>query len=130
MDKSKFRKTFLTNGTVLLETPRKMFRTAEGKYQPWGSYATMAFTFTNPKDSTYFKLLHVFYASPEPIRITDAKESIGIYRHSWGDFTPAVQAFGILERVPHSWNWRLTPNGEKYVSEILSGRDKFWVVQK
>lgn len=130
MDKSKFRKTFLTNGTVLLETPCKMYRNAEGKYQPYGSYASMAFTFTNPKDSTYFKLLHEFYNSQEPIRITDAKEAVGIYRHSWDDFTPAVQAFGILERVPHSWNWRLTPNGEKYVSEVLSGRDKFWVVQK
>jgi hypothetical protein len=73
--------------------------------------------------------LKAFYDNKLPMRLGDAKESIGIPRTSWSNFTVAVTDFGFLYRIPGSWKYQLSATGRAYVREVLAGRDEFRIVE-
>ena len=94
------------------------------------SFSSLAFTFQRPLGTKYFDILHTYFCSPTPLNLGDVKESLGKKRNYWAQFTQAVKAIGFLEPVKGRGMYRLTETGEKYVSEVLSGRANFVFVAK
>ena len=120
----------LTNGRVTLEPAEKIFKWSYGKWGFGCSFGSLAFTFQRPLGTDYFAILHTYFCSPVPLNLGDVKESIGKKRNYWAQFTQAVKVMGFLEPVKGRGMYRLTKTGEKYVSEVLSGRANFVLVEK
>ena len=133
--RTKDKKYVLDNGTKRIPIAcllNQVFYNDNGKFVGWsrsGSWGILAFNFTQPKDTSYFKILKAFYDNKLPMRLGDAKESIGIPRTSWSNFTVAVTDFGFLYRIPGSWKYQLSSTGRAYVREVLAGRDEFRIVE-
>lgn len=131
--RTKEKKYVLDNGSVRLPIASKLVKNIyNDKFVGWscyGSYGTLAFNFTKPKNTTYFQILKSFYDNKLPMRMGDAKQSVGLPRNYWSNFTSAVTDFGLLRRIPGSWNYELTSTGMVYVKEVLAGRDEFQIVQ-
>lgn len=120
----------LTNGRVTLEPAEKIFKWDSGRWGHGYSFSSLAFTFQRPLGTKYFDILHTYFCSPTPLNLGDVKESLGKKRNYWAQFTQAVKAIGFLEPVKGRGMYRLTETGEKYVSEVLSGRANFVFVAK
>jgi len=131
--RTKEKKYVLDNGTKRIPITSLLCQVFyNGKPAGWsrfGSYGTIAFNFTQPKGTSYFKILKIFYDNKLPMRLGDAKEVIGIPRTSWSNFTSAVTDFGFLYRIPGSWKYQLSATGRAYVREVLAGRDEFRIVE-
>lgn len=120
----------LNNGLVKIPVASKLcILTYDQCIQPewlaYGSYSKLAFIFTQPKGTKYFKLLKVFFDKNAPMRMSEAKRAVGIPANYWCQFTIAVKEFGFLRRIPGSWDYMMTPEGKQYVQEVLEGRCDF-----
>lgn len=127
------KKYVLSNGLVKIPVASKlciltydlMYHGIQKEWHAYGSGCKLAFTFTNPKGTKYFKLLKVFFDKDAPMRMSEAKRVVGIPANYWSQFTIAVKDFGFLRRIPGSWDYMITPEGKQYVAEVLQGRCDF-----